>query len=117
MPISCCALSMAVVASPSDAPGARLKEMVTTGNCPWWLTDRGLLFISNRVKALRGTAAPFTVVTALGLAEPEPVVVLGVAEGLGEAAEAELPEDVVAVTVWLVEEPVVSAEEARAERT
>jgi len=69
------------------------------------------------VKVLRGTAAPFTVVTALGLAEPELARVFGEAEGLGAAEEAELPEDVVAVTVPVPDEPVVNAVEARAERT
>jgi hypothetical protein len=44
-------------------------------------------------------AAPFTVVTAPGLAEPELVAVFGAAVGLGEALEAELPEAVVAVMV------------------
>ena len=39
------------------------------------------------------------------------------AEGLGAAEEAELPEDVVAVTVPVLEEPVVSAVGAKAERT
>jgi hypothetical protein len=67
--------------------------------------------------ALRGIAAPFTVVTALGLAEPELARVFGEAEGLGEAEDAELPEDVVAVIVWVPEAPVVSAVEASAERT
>ena len=33
MLISCCFIDR-VVASPREAPGARLKEMVTTGNCP-----------------------------------------------------------------------------------
>jgi hypothetical protein len=67
--------------------------------------------------ALSGMAAPFTVVTALGLAEPELAAVFGEAEGLGGAVEAELPEAVVAVIVWVLEEPVVSAVGAKAERT
>jgi hypothetical protein len=67
------------------------------------------------VNALSGTAAPFAVVTALGLAEPELAAVLGEADGLGEADDAELPPAVVAVTV--PEDPVVSAVEANAERT
>ena len=57
--------------------------------------------------ALSGIAAPFTVVTALGLAEPELARVFGEAEGLGAAEEAEFPEAVVAVTVCVPEEPVV----------
>ena len=28
-------LYAAIVASPSETPGARLNESVTTGNCPW----------------------------------------------------------------------------------
>jgi len=91
--------------------------MVTTGNCPWWLTESGLLFISKRVKALRGTAPPFADVTALGLAEPELIERFGDAEGLGAAVDAELPEAVVEVTVCVLEEPVVSAVEAKPERT
>jgi hypothetical protein len=67
--------------------------------------------------ALRGMAAPFTVVTAPGFAEPELAEVFGEAVGLGEAVEAELPEAVVAVIVWVLEEPVVSAVGAKAERT
>jgi hypothetical protein len=51
------------------------------------------------------------------LAEPELAAVFGEAEGLGGAEEAELPVDVVAVTVCAVEEAVVSAVGARAERT
>ena len=31
------------VAWPSETPGARLNEIVTHGNCPWWLTERGVL--------------------------------------------------------------------------
>ena len=30
--------SMDFTAAPSDTPGARLKETVTAGNWPWWLT-------------------------------------------------------------------------------
>jgi hypothetical protein len=67
--------------------------------------------------ALRGIAAPFTEVTALGLAEPELAAVFGEAEGLDGAEEAEFPEDVVAVIVWVLEAPVVSAVGAKAERT
>ena len=33
--------SMALTASPSDAPGSRLNESVMAGNCPWWFTARG----------------------------------------------------------------------------
>src|SRR5437763_250348 len=33
---------MARVAPPSETPGARLKETVTAGNCPWWGMDSGV---------------------------------------------------------------------------
>ncbi|KAG1433957.1 hypothetical protein G6F55_014626 [Rhizopus delemar] len=39
-PISASAAMMASTALDSDAPGARLNEMVTAGNWPWWLIDR-----------------------------------------------------------------------------
>ena len=32
---------MALIAAPSDAPGARSKEIVTDGNWPEWLTVTG----------------------------------------------------------------------------
>ena len=68
--MSFCTCSIAFVASPSEALGARLKEIVTTGNCPWWLTDNGAVRDSQCVKALSGTAAPLSAGTANGLAEP-----------------------------------------------
>ena len=49
---------MAFTASPREAPGARLKETVAVGNCPWWFTARGEVTVSMRVKALRGTDPP-----------------------------------------------------------
>ena len=61
---------MALVASPNEASGARLKEIVTTGNWPWWLTDNGAERDSKCVNALSGTAAPLSAVTAAGLDEP-----------------------------------------------
>ena len=51
-----CALSIAVTASPSEAPGARLKDSVTTGNCPWWFTASGAVTRSNMRE--RARAAP-----------------------------------------------------------
>jgi len=69
------------------------------------------------VIALRGIEDPFNAVTALGFAEPELVAVFGDADGLGAAVEAELPVEVVAVTVCVVEEPVVSDVGAKADRT
>ena len=41
-PISFRAFSIASVASPSEPCGARLNEIVTTGNCPWWLIASGV---------------------------------------------------------------------------
>ena len=40
-PISRIAALIASTASPSAAPGARLKEIVTAGNWLWWLIDSG----------------------------------------------------------------------------
>src|SRR5580698_202185 len=83
MPISRCASSIARVASPSDALGARLNEIVTTGNCPWWFTESAADRVSKCVNVLSGTALPFTAVTAAGFAEPELVCALGFELGLG----------------------------------
>src|ERR1700704_3130449 len=47
---------MAVMALPRAAPGARLKDTVTEGNCPWWLMESGDLTLSKHVNALSGTA-------------------------------------------------------------
>ena len=41
MPISSRTAFTAFTASPSEAPGARLNDTVTTGNCPWWLIASG----------------------------------------------------------------------------
>src|SRR5579885_561461 len=45
-------------ALPSDAPGARLKEMVTEGICPLWLTDSGPIVVAILTKASSGTILP-----------------------------------------------------------
>src|SRR5580658_4510612 len=37
MPTCCVTCLICSTAAPSDAPGARLKERVTTGNWLWWL--------------------------------------------------------------------------------
>src|SRR6266404_314604 len=50
------AFSIAVIALPRAAPGARLKDTVTEGNCPWWLMESGDFTVSKRVNALSGTA-------------------------------------------------------------
>ena len=49
-------LWIAVTASPSDLPGARLNEIVIAGNCPWWLIDREVVDDPSFVKALSGTS-------------------------------------------------------------
>ncbi|MNV92559.1 hypothetical protein D3C71_1871730 [compost metagenome] len=36
MPICCCTCSITLTASPSEAPWARLNDMVTAGNWPMW---------------------------------------------------------------------------------
>src|SRR5271167_4499640 len=114
MPISFCAFSKAVVASPRDAFGARLKEMVTTGNWPWWFTESGPLLVSKCEKALRGTAEPLMDETAVGFVEPELVAELVIAERGLEPAVAAPPLAVVAVTTSVA--AVVKANGASAER-
>ena len=46
---------MLVTASPSATPGARLKDSVTAGKKPWWLTASGVVLAAKRVMALSGT--------------------------------------------------------------
>src|ERR1039458_585568 len=68
---------MARVASPREAPGARLKESVTTGNCPWWLTARGVLVDCIFTKVESGTGAPLVAaVAAFAVGAPEFAMVL-----------------------------------------
>ena len=71
MPIWSFTRFTAFTASPSEAPGARLKESVTTGNWPWWFTVMGTAFSSTRLKALSGTWPPVgnTLDEAIGAAE------------------------------------------------
>ena len=76
---------------------------------------------SKRVNALSGTAAPLALDTAVGFAEPAPGNAEEEADGLGEEL-ADPPEDDVDVTTPFdpeleLEEPVVVAEGAMAERT
>ena len=40
-PMSCSAAAIALTASPSDAPGARLNEIVVDGNCDRCATSSG----------------------------------------------------------------------------
>src|SRR4029077_8160784 len=46
---------MAVTASPREAPGARLKEMVAEGNCPRWETCNGAVSSRNLAITASGT--------------------------------------------------------------
>ena len=55
MCMSFCTLVMAVIALPSAAFGARLKETVIAGNCPWWLMESGSEARSKWVNVLSGT--------------------------------------------------------------
>src|SRR5579871_6334432 len=48
--------STADIALPSAALSARLKEIVTAGNCPWRVMESGDRTRSRVVKALSGTA-------------------------------------------------------------
>ena len=50
--------SISAVASLSDLPPATLKEMVTAGSCPCWLTDSGPAVRSTVAKAPSGTRSP-----------------------------------------------------------
>src|SRR5215831_2666163 len=67
---SCWALSIAVVASPRDALGAKLNEIVTTGNWPCRLMESGELCSSKCAIALSGTAEPLLPAAGAGLADP-----------------------------------------------
>src|SRR5450631_1055448 len=51
---ACLADSIAFTASPSEAPGARLNEIVATGNWPMWLMATAAGFVSKRAKLLSG---------------------------------------------------------------
>src|ERR1017187_9854732 len=68
---------MAFVASPREAPGARLNESVTTGNCPWWLTARGAFVVCIFTNVEIGTGGPLVVAAAaFAVGAPEFGVVL-----------------------------------------
>ena len=51
------------VAVPKSPPGAKLNEMVTAGNCPWWLTASAVLAGAKCAKVESGTCAPVLVIT------------------------------------------------------
>src|SRR5271156_388931 len=83
--ISWATLSMAVIALPSAALGARLKETVTAGNCPWCVIESGSSVCSKRLKALRGTA--LAAVVAVVVFAPLFEVVTTLAGGMSVFAE------------------------------
>src|SRR3546814_20154727 len=57
--IDACAFWIALTACPSATPGARLNEMVTAGNWPWWLMDKYPVFdVSTVTKLDKGTCFP-----------------------------------------------------------
>ena len=49
---------MAVTAVPSDMPGCRLKEIVTEGSWPVWLTDSGPAPVLTRATLSSGIRRP-----------------------------------------------------------
>ncbi len=55
MPMSVSAAEMAATASPSEAPGARLKLSVTAGNCSSCMTASGAVVRSTVATVLSGT--------------------------------------------------------------
>ena len=57
MSMSASAAVIAATASPSEAPGARLKLMVTAGNWSWCSTASGAVVRSTVATALSGTRA------------------------------------------------------------
>ena len=71
--MSFCTLVIAVIALPSAAFGARLKETVIAGNCPWWLMESGSLARSKCVNALSGTALLFAELEVVFADEFDPV--------------------------------------------
>ena len=58
MPRAAVASFTAETASPSETPGARLNDSVTTGNWPWWLIESGAVVSVTRVTVRSGTAPP-----------------------------------------------------------
>ena len=72
--MSFCTLSTAVIALPSAPFGARLKDTVTAGNCPWWLMESGSVVCSKCEKALSGTALLVTELVAPAEFAPVPSV-------------------------------------------
>src|ERR1035441_7451166 len=51
-----CRLVTVVMALPSEAFGARLKDTVMAGNCPWRVIESGSVMVSKCENALSGMA-------------------------------------------------------------
>jgi hypothetical protein len=56
MCISFCTFVISLIAPPSAAFGARLKDTVIAGNCPWCIIDSASVVVSKCENALNGTA-------------------------------------------------------------
>src|SRR5882757_9407010 len=84
---------MASSAWPSEYPTPRLKEIVATGNCPWWPMVSDSFCVRMCMKALRGT----------GVEAPVALLLLELPLLLAPAAdvlpEVELTADVVEVVL------------------
>jgi hypothetical protein len=75
--MSFCTLVMSVIALPSAAFGARLKETVIAGNCPWCVMESASVVVSKCEKALNGTALlVIELVAPAEVAPPGPLNVL-----------------------------------------
>ena len=94
MPIWRIARSTDGVASPSDFPGARLKEIVLATNDAWWFTESGVLPAPMLVKAASGIIISLLVLTA---AADEATPLPTFASALVAALRAELAAIVAAV--------------------
>src|SRR5574338_584837 len=86
------ARSSAWAAWPRETPSGRLKLMVEAGKPLWWFTTRGVLVVSMRAKAARGTWPPPGVVKRKAAREAgfsrwrgqfhhHPVLVQGIVDG------------------------------------
>src|ERR1700722_3876890 len=82
MCMSACTLLIAVMALPSAAFGARLKDAVMAGNWPWSIITSGSMLFSKCEKALRGTA----LLMAELVAPAEFAPLLDAEEEVGESA-------------------------------
>jgi len=71
------AISIALTASPSEAPSPRLKEIVTAGNWPTWLMSNAVGRSVTRATLESGTGRPERVRTKMPPSAPGPVVSRG----------------------------------------